>query len=101
MIVPSIEPQEQVICGKITPGRNYGELIMKVAAFHEAWNDCLVPNSSMMNGTNGTDGVKKEAPGKTHASWLPPVRDLRVKGNQTRDKEQKDPVFMNGKHSKY
>ncbi|KAJ9494443.1 hypothetical protein LTR99_010792 [Exophiala xenobiotica] len=98
MIVPSIEPQEPVICGKITPGRNYGELIMKVAAFHEAWNKTA--SCTRANGMNGTGGTAKKVARKSHASWLPAVRDLRVKDNQTRAKEQRDPVFMNGKHSK-
>ena len=99
MIVPSIEPQEPIICGKITPGKNYGELIMKVAAFHEAWNKTA--NSPRANGMNGTDGIKKKAAGKSHASWLPAARDLRVKDNLTREKEQKDPVSMDVRHSKY
>lgn len=100
MIVPSIESQEPIICGKVTPGRNYGELIMKVAAFHEAWN--RTANSRKTNGMNGTDGMKKKrATEKTQTSWLPAVRDLRVKDNLTREKEQKDPVFRSGMGSKY
>ncbi len=98
MIVPSIEPQEPVICGKITPGRNYGELIVKVAAFHEAWSKTA--NSTKANGINGTNGINKKAVGKSHASWLPAVRDLRVKDNLTREKEQKDLVFMDVRHAK-
>lgn len=75
MIVPSIETQEPTICGKITPGRNYGDLLRKVADFH-ALRDA---KAERVNGT----------------SWLPAVRDLRVKGNQTRDKEREDLAWKN------
>lgn len=82
MIVPSIECQDQVICGKITPGRNYGDVLDRVVEFRS------LPGKS--NGfVNGNGETKANMP----ASWLPPVRDLRVHGNTTRDKERRDPIL--------
>lgn len=94
MIVPSIETQEPTICGKITPGLNYGELIGKIAAFHELRSKAVT--TGVANGVNGSNGGSTKRADAMRGSWLPAVRDLRVKNNRTREKEQRDPMFMNG-----
>ena len=93
MIVPSMETQDPTICGKITPGLNYGELIGKIAAFHKLRSKGV--KHGVSNGVDETNGVSTKRTYAMRGSWLPAVRDLRVKNNQTREKEQRDPLFMN------
>lgn len=80
MIVPATEIQTPVVTGKITPGRNYGGVVRRVAEFHGLVVDG--EGKGEVNGANGTGGWGGE--------WLPAVRDLRVCGNTTRDKEIED-----------
>lgn len=81
LIITKIEVQEPAVMGKITPGRNYMQIIRQVANFHQALKK------------NGLEAPVNESSKKNDASsnpWLPPVRDLRIVNNKTREKELKD-----------
>lgn len=68
LITTKIEKsKEPAVMGKVTPGRNCLQIIHQVAAFHQ-----------------GAEGLQGATP------FLPPVRDLRVLGNKTREKEMND-----------
>ena len=103
MIVPCVEhSQEETVNGKLTPGRNFQELLRRVVEF---WNakegkegiDCMADGvNGLHNGVNGVNGVshkEKKMAGARAREWLPPVTDLRVMGNRTREKEIHDPVL--------
>ena len=113
MIVPCVENQDQTVNGKVTPGRNFQQLMRQVVEF---WNikdeDEVI--EGMGDGVNGVghgyialkervNGVvvmedkKKERAGPGTREWLPPVRDLRVMGNTTREKELRDPMLRPAK----
>jgi len=80
LIITKIEEsKEPAVMGKITPGRNYLQIIQQVASFHQA-----LKRDGAGASTNGTSN------GADSNSWLPAIRDLRILNNQTREKEKED-----------